>query len=156
MNKFVVCLLASAFAASALLAGPPRAHAADATADLALQARATKRMLRPGQKVTYTIIVTNLGPDTTGVAIWPGVTDSLEQLTLRCGRGGVAPEGPRGRCLYQMLPAGESVTARLVAFAPPSLEQELEAGMTVEAQALDADDPDPTNNTAVLEIPIIP
>ena len=79
----------------------------DPAADLVLIKEVAPRRVRPGSKVTYTISVTNLGPD---AATAVTLLDTLPEGTSPA-KGGC--EGRRIKCYLGTIGGGESTTLTL-------------------------------------------
>ena len=111
MTRSILGLLAAAMLVAA--AAPPAAQAA-----------ATPRSLRPPSKkrsgseaVTYTVTVTNLGPDvTTGAVFGDPIPDQLNLVASTCG-------AISAFCAVETLPSGASATPTILATPIPNLEQ---------------------------------
>ena len=143
-------LLAALLAIFAPVAGSaPRA--ADLTADFALTKAANRHEARPGQRIRYTIIATNRGPDPAGVLVIDVVDDALQPLAIRCGRQGTPQDGDA--CAYPRLRSGGHATTRVVA-AVVDYSFDV-AGNSACAQAVGATDPDSANNCAGVTIPVV-
>jgi uncharacterized repeat protein (TIGR01451 family) len=103
-------LLVSLLAATTILAGwlalSPHPAAAIGTADLAITMVGDKKHLRFGDTITFTVTVTNLGPDAaTGVTLFLGVSDSYADF------GGTCPDGSTSNiCDLDTLASGASIT----------------------------------------------
>jgi uncharacterized repeat protein (TIGR01451 family) len=136
----------------ALLALAPGAAAAlDGTADVAVAIVAAKKAVHFGKQVTFTITVTNLGPDpTTGVSLGVGVSDSYGSGPLTCPDGNPADGG---FCTLDTLVPGASVTASYVATASNACcpENLGVAVASVNSLSADAADPNGDNNQARVE-----
>jgi len=104
--------LLSLLAVTTMLAGwlalAPPPVAATGTADLAVTMAGDKRHLRFGDTITFTVTVTNLGPDgATGVTVGVGASDSYADF------GGTCPDGSTSNiCDLGNLASGDSVTVR--------------------------------------------
>src|SRR5687767_2965406 len=119
------------------------------TADVTVAMVADKKLVRYGQPITFTITVTNRGPDaTTGVSLGVGVSDSYASTgPLTCPDGNPADGG---FCTLDTLAAGASVTATYVATAanaccPKGVGV---AVASVSSQFADTSDPVANNNEA--------
>jgi hypothetical protein len=138
----------------ALLALAPGAATALGSADGAVAMVAAKKIAKYGQPVTFTITVTNLGPDpTTGVSLGVGVSDSYENTgPLICPDGNPADGG---FCTLATLAPGASVAASYVAIARNTCcpEDQGVAVASVNSETIDASDPVASNNEARVETP---
>jgi hypothetical protein len=138
----------------ALLALAPGAATALGSADVAVAMVAAKKIAKYGQPVTFTITVTNLGPDpTTGVSLGVGVSDSYENTgPLIC-----PDENPAdgGFCTLATLAPGASVAASYVAIARNTCcpQDQGVAVASVNSETIDASDPVASNNDARMETP---
>src|SRR5215213_1622436 len=138
----------------ALLALAPGAATALGSADVAVAMVAAKKIAKYGQPVTFTITVTNLGPDpTTGVSLGVGVSDSYENTgPLTCPDGNPADGG---FCTLATLTPGASVLASYVAIARNTCcpEDLGVAVASVNSETIDASDPVSSNNESRVETP---
>jgi uncharacterized repeat protein (TIGR01451 family) len=81
--------------------------------DLSIKMVADRNMVEPGEQVTYTATMTNLGPD--DASLVDVAFDTSEQLTvvsIACDHG-ISSDG--SFCEYSSLAAGESVVSTVVA-----------------------------------------
>jgi hypothetical protein len=91
----------------------PQPTAAAGTADLSVAMASEKKNLKFGDTMTFTITVTNLGPDpATGVTIGIGVSDSYGDLGATCPDGSTSTFCDLGR-----LESGANVTVLFRALA---------------------------------------
>lgn len=154
MNKWTSRLLASFLTLSMLVGGSvPLAYAQVPSADLALTKTADRKNVKIGQTITFTITVTNLGPDTaTGIFFGDALPDPLNFVSASCNMGPTSG----GACSVASLEVGESATITLVA-TPITNPAKSERKFTNTAfiGAVDTFDPDPSNNTASLHLHII-
>ena len=89
----------------------PTAFAQEPTADLALTKTADRKSVKIGETITFTITVTNLGPDTaTGIYFGDSIPDPLNFVSSSCDQGAVF----WGLCRVDSLAVGESATITLV------------------------------------------
>jgi uncharacterized repeat protein (TIGR01451 family) len=96
-----------------LVGGSIQPAAAQGTADLQITKVADSKNVRIGENITYTITVTNLGPDTaTDVTFGDFEPDQLNARSITCSQG---TAGGVVGCTVESLPSGDSVTARFVA-----------------------------------------
>jgi uncharacterized repeat protein (TIGR01451 family) len=141
-RPFPVCVAVVLF----LLATPSvfaRPAAAAPSADLKITKVADRHRVPVGQTVTYTIVLTNRGPDTAiGITFGDSVPDALNLVDFGCSMGTAAGSF----CLLDRLEPGKRATATLVAtpipnFAPSEAQIANTAFVTAETA-----DPDATNN----------
>jgi hypothetical protein len=140
----------------ALLAGPPafapHPAAAAGTADLRVTMEGEKKQLKFGNTMTFTVTVTNLGPDrATGVVLHIGVSDSFGDLGATC------PDGSTSTiCDLGSLEAGASVTVPFRAFACCACCPE-RLGVAIASVSHDADTVDPVaeNNSVRTETKLV-
>jgi hypothetical protein len=147
--RLLLILTATLIGVSAL---SPLPAAAAGTAELGIAVRASARVLRFSDTVTFTITVTNLGPDAaTGVWVGLGTSDSLANF------GGTCPDGTvSNMCDLGTLGSGDQVTVQIRAMAccaccPDRL------GVAVADVSHDAEtvDPNPANNRVRIEIKLV-
>ena len=119
----------------------------DPAADLVLIKEAAPRRVRPGSKVTYTISVTNLGPD---AATAVTLLDTLPEGTSPA-KGGC--EGRRIKCYLGTIGGGESTTLTLDVNVAPDARGSLRNKATVSSLTAD---PDIANNEAVATVRVQP
>lgn len=93
------------------------AFAATATSDIAITLVADHNKVKAGQTVTYTVTMTNLGPeDASFVDVGFSLPDQLNLVSMTCDLG-ISPDTPF--CEYSTLAAGQSVVSTLVATPTP-------------------------------------
>ena len=119
----------------------------DPAADLVLIKEVAPRRVRPGSKVTYTISVTNLGPD---AATAVTLLDTLPEGTSPA-KGGC--EGRRIKCYLGTIGGGESTTLTLDVNVAPDARGSLRNKATVSSLTAD---PDIANNEAVATVRVQP
>src|SRR5215203_2343380 len=113
MNRRIARFAFALLALVVLVGGSALPAAAQETADLALTKVADQKNVRIGENITYTITLTNLGPDTaTGVVFGDPVPDPLNLVSFTCSQGTISGGS---FCAVESLPSGASVTATLVA-----------------------------------------
>jgi uncharacterized repeat protein (TIGR01451 family) len=97
-------------AAAVMLGAPGAVQAAEpGTADLSLTKVAAQNTVREGGTVTYTVTVTNLGPElATGVVFGDPMPDQLNLVSSTCG-------DVSAFCTVDSLPVGGSATMTIVA-----------------------------------------
>jgi uncharacterized repeat protein (TIGR01451 family) len=150
LARFAFALLALVV----LVGGSVRPAAAQESADLKLTKVADSKNVRIGENITYTITLTNLGPDTaTGVVFGDAVPDPLNLVSFTCSQGTVSG-GPF--CAVESVPSGTSVTATLVATPTPNPAKS-ERRFTNTAFISESATPDPnsSNNSASVKAHII-
>jgi len=117
--------------------------AAQEAADLQLKKVADRKNVRIGENITYTITLTNLGPDTaTDVVFGDPVPDPLNLVSFTCSQG-ISNGG--SFCAVDSVPSGTSVTATLVA-TPITNPAKSERRFTNTAFISDSATPDPNSN----------
>jgi uncharacterized repeat protein (TIGR01451 family)/CSLREA domain-containing protein len=99
------------------------AYEAGATADLGLAVDVSPALIGLGDRMTYTLVISNLGPS---AAMSVMLTDTLPSdvtfITANLGGGGICADGSAVTCTLSSLDADTSVTATIVVTAPPSPE----------------------------------
>lgn len=154
MNKFIFRFLVPFLSVLTLVAGSASpALAQEPTADLALTKTADRTRARIGETITFTITVTNLGPDTaTGIYFGDSLPDPLNFVSSTCDRG----TAYWGLCRVESLAVGESATITVVT-TPINNPAKSERKFTNTAYIAEAApfDPNPSNNTASLSLQII-
>jgi len=147
--RLLLILMATIIGVSAL---SPFQAAAAGTADLSVAVRASARVLRFGDTVTFTITVSNLGPDAaTGVRVGLGTSDSLANF------GGTCPDGTvSNMCDLGTLGSGDQVTVQIRAMACCACCPD-HIGVAVTDVSHDAEtvDPNPGNNSVRIEIKLV-
>lgn len=95
--------------------------AAQGSADLQITKVADRAKVRVGETVTYSITVTNLGPDVATDVVWgDAVPDELNLVSFTCNPPGAPLGGDAGPfCLVDTLATGASATETLVAEVAP-------------------------------------
>lgn len=150
MARFAYALLALVV----LVGGSVHPAAAQQAADLQLKKVADRKNVRIGENITYTITLTNLGPDTaTDVVFGDPVPDPLNLVSFTCSQG-ISNGG--SFCAVDSVPSGTSVTATLVA-TPITNPAKSERRFTNTAFISDSATPDPNsnNNSALVRTHII-
>jgi uncharacterized repeat protein (TIGR01451 family) len=131
----------------------PSVRAQGAVADLSLTKTANRNNVRIGQNITFTITVTNLGPDTAmDVFFGDSLPDPLNFVSASCNKGPTFG----GACQVASLVVGESATITLVAtpISNPA-RSELKFTNTAFIAGSATFDPNPDNNTASLSLHIV-
>ena len=124
-----------------------------ATADLALTKTADRQNAKIGQAITFTITVTNLGPDTaTGIYFGDSLPDPLNFVSSSCDKG--TPYW--GLCRVESLAVGESASITIVTtpIANPAKSERKFTNLAYIEESTSFD-PNPDNDTASLTLHII-
>jgi uncharacterized repeat protein (TIGR01451 family) len=135
------------------LGAVPAASAQEPGADLTITKAADRTRAKIGENITFTITVTNLGPDTaTGIYFGDSIPDPLNFVSSSCDSG----TAYWGLCRVDALAVGESATITLVT-TPITNPAQSERKFTNLAYIAEATtfDPNPANNTASLSLQII-
>jgi uncharacterized repeat protein (TIGR01451 family) len=154
MKKRISCLPIAWFILSILMLGMVvPVSAQTATADLALTKTSDRKNVKIGENITFTITVTNLGPDmATGIFFGDAIPDPLNLVSASCSQGTVFG----GACAVDSLAVGESATISLVATPitnPAKSERKFtNTAFIAESATLD---PNLSNNTASLTLQIV-
>ena len=154
MNKWILRFPVTLLTVLILALGMvPAASAQEPTADLALTKTADRKNVKIGQNITFTITVTNLGPDTaTGVYFGDSLPDPLNFVSSSCDRGTAF----WGLCRVDSLAASESATITVVT-TPITNPAQSERKFTNLAYIAESTtfDPNPDNNTDSLQFHIV-
>ena len=154
MNRLIYRFLLFFIMMLVFLSGSlPPALAQSLVADLSLTKKADRKNVKIGQTITFTITVTNLGPDiATNVFFGDSLPDPLNFVSASCNMGSTFG----GACEVASLAPGESATITLIA-TPISNPARSERRFTNTAfiGASDAFDPNADNNTASLQLHIV-
>jgi uncharacterized repeat protein (TIGR01451 family) len=154
MNKWISRFVISLLTVLILMGGNVWvASAQEPSADLALTKTADRKNAKIGENITFTITVTNLGPDTaTGIYFGDSIPDPLNFVSSSCDRGAVF----WGLCRVDSLAVGESATVTLVT-TPITNPAQSERKFTNTAYIAESTtfDPNPENNTASLSLHIV-
>ena len=158
MNKFrnYRRVVLSGMAILGILATGTQSAAAQATNDISIQIVANRDVVKPGQKVTYTVTMTNRGPsDATFVDVGFQLPDQLQLVSMECDLG-ISPDTPF--CEYSALASGQTVVSTLVA-APTSRPRGNPVVLTTTAavsfESADSFDPDTANNISSVQTKLI-
>lgn len=131
----------------------PSAFAQEPTADLALTKTADQKAAKIGETITFSITVTNLGPDTaTGIYFGDSLPDPLNFVSSSCDRGTAF----WGLCRVDSLAVGESATITVVTtpITNPARSERKFTNLAYIAESTTFD-PNPDNNTASLQLHIV-
>ena len=147
-----VALLTLALALCGLSTYPASAQG---TADLAITKSADRTHVRVGQQITYTITVTNQGPDVATDVVWgDAVPDELNLVSFTCSPGN--PSGARPFCVVATLANGASATETLVAeLTPLGRGEDRRVGNTSFIVSSSQTDPNSSNDQDSLSVKII-
>ena len=131
------------------------AQVTQSTSDISVQMVADRGKVRTGEDVTYTVSMTNHGPDdAASVAVTFELPDQLSMVSMTCDLG-ISADTPS--CEYNSLPAGATVVTTMV--ATPNAARGAGRVVTVMAVASfltpDQVDPVTANNTALVRTKII-
>jgi uncharacterized repeat protein (TIGR01451 family) len=122
------------------------------SADLAVAKTASPSPVRPGQTLTYTITVTNLGPSTVfGFQLTETLPPEFAAGSFTPSAGTYDPA--TGTWSGLTLAAGESVTLTVTGTVPANLRMVL-VNTAVVAPPSDTTDDNPSNNSATLQVPV--
>ncbi|MBZ5524489.1 MAG: DUF11 domain-containing protein, partial [Acidobacteriia bacterium] len=136
--------IAGAGQVQSLVAYPPRMNS---TADVSITAAAGSPNVVAGQNVTYTLAVTNNGPDPASAT----VTDALPAgftLVSCTATGNGACAGTSGAATFYLLQSGETQTVTLVAHVGLSVPDGTVTTNTASISNSSAVDPNAANNSA--------
>jgi uncharacterized repeat protein (TIGR01451 family) len=154
MDKWISHFPVTLFIVLMLMLGlVPTAFAQEPTADLALTKTADRMNVKIGETITFTITVTNLGPDAaTGIYFGDSIPDPLNFVSSSCDKG----TAYWGLCRVGSLAIGESATITVVT-TPITNPAQSERKFTNTAFIVEATtfDPNPDNNTASLSLHIV-
>src|SRR4051812_1050043 len=137
-----------------LAAYPPRSCT---SADLALTQTASPTTVESGSNVTYTITVTNNGPDAASATIVDNLPSGALLVSCASTGGGVCNNSPQlnpHTVTFASLASGEIETITIVTATSASLLNGASLSNTVSVGNKSAVDPDPTNNSATATIAI--
>jgi large repetitive protein len=124
--------------------------AAQGAADLQITKIADQKTVKIGETITYTITLTNLGPDVaTDVAFGDPIPDQLNLVSSTCG-------DVSAFCTVTSLPAGASATLTVVAtpITNPAQSERRVTNCAFIAEA-GSTDPNPANDIACVKIKIV-
>jgi uncharacterized repeat protein (TIGR01451 family) len=154
MNKWILRFPVTLLTTLILVLGlVPVASAQEPSADLALTKTADRKNVKIGESITFTITVTNLGPDAaTGVYFGDSLPDPLNFVSASCDKSPTSG----GACAVDSLAVGESATITIVA-TPITNPAQSERRFTNTAFIAESAtlDPNPDNNTASLQLHIV-
>ena len=154
MNKKISYIIVALLTLLMLMGSSvPPASAQEPSADLALTKTADRKNVKIGENITFTITVTNLGPDTaTGIYFGDSLPDPLNFVSASCNKGPTSG----GACAVDSLAVGESAIITIVA-TPITNPAQNERRFTNTAFIANSDvfDPNTDNNTASLSLHIV-
>ena len=154
MNKWISRSFLTLLTMLTLMLGVvPAASAQEPTADLALTKTADRKDVKIGQTITFTITVTNLGPDSaTGIYFGDSIPDPLNFVSASCDQGPTFG----GACAVDSLAVGTSATITIVTtpITNPAQSERKFTNTAFIAQSATFD-PNPDNNTASLNLHIV-
>jgi uncharacterized repeat protein (TIGR01451 family) len=123
-----------------------------ADVDLALEKTVDETSAKPGDVVTYTIVVSNAGPaDATGVVVGDPLPNGLHYVSSKADRGSYDEDS--SRWLVGDLPADEDATLEIRARITGAAAESVRNVATV--VALDQSDPTPANDRAEAEVEVL-
>ena len=115
-------------------------------ADVAIRKAASPEPVVAGEHVTYTLVVSNIGPSTaTGVVLSDTLPSGIEYVSDDAGCDGGAP--PMVACSLGTIAAGDSITVTLLGSVDPSLAGGQQRSNVVIVDAI-SPDPEPANDEA--------
>lgn len=119
-----------------------------ATTDISVRVSADRRTVRLGQTVTFTVRVTNLGPDAAPfVDVYHNLPPQLRFINMVCDHG-ISPDSPA--CEYSVIEPGETVVSTITATPDPTVlphKRHLVMTATIQFENVDTVDPHLRNNT---------
>lgn len=121
--------------------------------DIAVRIFADRKTVRLGQNITFTVKVTNLGPDdATFVDVYHNLPAQLRFVEMACDHG-ISPDSPA--CEYSLIRAGETVVSTITATPDPSVRPHrrlLTTMATIQFEESTAVDPHLENNSASINV----
>jgi uncharacterized repeat protein (TIGR01451 family) len=156
MNRHVKHLVPFILVLLLFFASSAQPALAQGSSDISVTITANRDKAMPGQLITYTVVVTNLGPDDAiFVDVFHILPDQLQFISLTCDKG-TSPDTPA--CEYTSLTAGESATSILVATPiadPGKHPKQVTTTARVGLETTDSVDPNASNNVASVAIKLI-
>lgn len=131
------------------------ALAAPAGSDISVKMVANRGFVRPGQEITYTVTMKNLGPDdATFVDVGFQLPNELVMVSMQCDLG-ISPDTPF--CEYSSLPAGSKVVSTMVATPKSGFHRRsfVTTVASISFEAVDSFDPNTKNNTTSVRTRLI-
>ena len=156
-RQWIVAMIGIFSLVMSLLWNSGQVFAAQNVADLSITIVPDKSRVKVGENITYTVTVTNLGPDAAlSVGVTHGLADQLNFVSSTCD-GAISADGPF--CEYSILQPGQSAVSTLIATPNPSLQNHdrnaLTATATTAFQTTDTVDPNSGNNWASVTVRLI-
>jgi uncharacterized repeat protein (TIGR01451 family) len=138
------------------LANSKPVFADTSVSDISVRIFADRHTVRLGENVTFTVKVTNLGPDPAPfVDVYHNLPDQLSFVALTCDLG-ISPDTPA--CEYSLIEPGQTVVSTLVATPNPAAlphKRYLVTTATIQFETLDVVDPHLRNNSASVAVQLV-
>lgn len=123
------------------------------TSDISVRASVDRRTVRLGQTVTFTVRMTNLGPDPANfVDVYLNLPDQLRLVEQTCDLG-ISADTPA--CEYSIIEPGQTVVSTVTATPNPDAlphKRHLVMTATVQFETTDTVDPHLRNNTDSISV----
>jgi uncharacterized repeat protein (TIGR01451 family) len=123
------------------------------TSDISVRASVDRRTVRLGQTVTFTVRMTNLGPDPANfVDVYLNLPDQLRLVEQTCDLG-ISADTPA--CEYSIIEPGQTVVSTVTATPDPGAlphRRHLVMKATVQFESTDTVDPHLRNNTDSISV----